>query len=143
MYKKILLGTILIVAIIFSFNSCFAEDNSSMLDNMGDNMKNAVNNVQNGVEDAARNISGASKDATENIAQKANSVTNELMDGDNNSTYNANYNATRTATDNNNTFMGMDANVWTWLIIGVAAVAIIALILYYMAGLRSSDNYRD
>ena len=142
MYKKILLGTILIVAIVFSFNSCFAEDNSSMLDNMGDNIKNAVNNVQNGVEEAARNISGASKDATENIAQKANSVTNELMDGDSN--YNANYNATRTATDNNsNTFMGMDANVWTWLIVGIAAIAIIALIWYYMAGLRSSDNYRD
>ena len=142
MYKKILLGTILIVAIVFSFNSCFAEDNSSMLDNMGDNMRNAVNNVQNGVEDAARNISGASKDATENIAQKANSVTNELMDGDSN--YNANYNATRTAIDNNsNTFMGMDANVWTWLIVGIAAIAIIALIWYYMAGLRSSDNYKD
>ncbi len=141
MYKKILLGTLLIVAIVFSFNSCFAEDNSSMLDNMGNNIKNAVNNVQNGVEDAARNISGASKDATENIAQKANSVTNELMDGDSN--YNANYNATRTATDNNNTFMGMDANVWTWLIVGIAAIAIIALIWYYIAGLRSSDNYRD
>lgn len=139
MYRKILLSIILIVAVVFSFNTCFADDNSTMLDNMGNNIKNAVNNVQNGVEDAARNISGASKDATENIAQKANSITNELTDGDNN----ANYNAARTATNNNNTFMGMDANVWTWLIVGIAAIAIIALIWYYMAGLRSSDNYRD
>ena len=146
MFKKIFLGALLTFVIIFSCTNCFAEDNSTMLDNMGNNIKNAVNNIENGVEDAARNISGASKDATENISQKANSITNNLMDGSTaNYDANTNYNATRTDTTmtNSNTFMGMDANMWTWLRVGIAAIAIIALIWYYMAGLRSSDNYKD
>ena len=57
-----------------------------------------------------------------------------------------NYNTTRVATTDttgNATFMGMDANMWTWLIVGIAAIAIIALIWYYTMQLRSSDNHRD
>ena len=51
---------------------------------------------------------------------------------------NGNYNATRTATTAN-TFMGMNSTAWTWLIIGIAAIAIIALVWYYSMQLRSSD----
>ena len=84
---------------------------------------------------------------------------NELMNTNNNdrndnAEYNANfdnnagtdYNASRVATTDttgNATFMGMDANMWTWLIVGIAAIAIIALIWYYTMQLRSSDNHRD
>ena len=155
MYKKLLISFSLIIAIIFSCTICFANnmvnDAANMMQDAGNNIRNAVNNADNAVEDAARNISGASKDATENITQKANNIGNELMNTNNDQNartdYNANnYNATRVATTdttNNATFMGMNANVWTWLIIGVAAIAIIALIWYYMMQLRSSDNNRD
>ena len=38
-------------------------------------------------------------------------------------------------------FMGMNATTWTWLIIGIAAIAIIALVWYYSSQLKSSSNY--
>ena len=53
---------------------------------------------------------------------------------------NSNYNATRTSTTTNNTFMGMSATAWTWLIIGVAGIAIIALVWYYGTQVRTSHN---
>ena len=163
MYRKVLLSAILIIAIIFSFTSCFANDMineaGNMMQDVGNNIRNAMNNAGNAVEDATRNISGATQDATENITQRANNIGNELMNTNNNerndnAEYNAdfdnnagtNYNTTRvatTGTTDNATFMGMDANMWTWLIVGVAAIAIIALIWYYTMQLRSSDNHRD
>ncbi len=161
MYKKLLISVSVIVAIIFSFSVCFANnmmnEAGNMLQDAGNNIRNIVGNAENAVEDTARNISGASKDATENITQKANNIGNEMMNStnnQNNTEYNANfnnntdndYNATRVATTgtaNNATFMGMDANMWTWLIVGIAAIAIISLIWYYTMQLRSNDNNRD
>ena len=163
MYRKVLLSAILAIAIMFSFTSCFANDMineaGNMMQDVGNNIRNAMNNAGNAVEDATRNISGATQDATENITQRANNIGNELMNTNNNerndnAEYNADfdknevtkYNTTRvttTGTTDNATFMGMDANMWTWLIVGVAAIAIIALIWYYTMQLRSSDNRRD
>ena len=154
MYKKLLISFSLIITFIFSCTICFANnminETTNMMQNAGNNIRNAVDNAGNTIEDTARNISGASKDATENITQKANNIGNELMNTNNDQNsrtdYNTNnYNATRvsTASTNNETFMGMNANVWTWLIVGVTAIAIIALIWYYTMQLRSSDNHRD
>ena len=56
---------------------------------------------------------------------------------------NKNYTATRTSTGTEaNTFMGMTATSWTWLIMGIAAIAIVALVWYYSSQMRSS-NYDD
>ena len=163
MYRKVLLSAILAIAIMFSFTSCFANDMineaGNMMQDVGNNIRNAMNNAGNAVEDATRNISGATQDATENITQRANNIGNELMNTNNNerndnAEYNAdfdnnagtNYNTTRVATTDttgNATFMGMDANMWTWLIVGVVAIAIIALIWYYTMQLHSSDTHRD
>ena len=38
--------------------------------------------------------------------------------------------------------MGMNATMWTWLIIGIATIAIVALVWYYSMQMRSS-NYDD
>ena len=51
-----------------------------------------------------------------------------------------NYSATRTSTDA--TLMGMNATAWTWLILGLAAIAIVALVWYYSMQVTSS-NYKD
>ena len=45
-------------------------------------------------------------------------------------TTNNGYTATRTSTAQD-TFMGMNATAWTWLIIGVLGVLVIGLIWYY------------
>ena len=52
-----------------------------------------------------------------------------------------NYTATRTNAEGS-TLMGMNATTWTWLIIGIAAIAIVALVWYYSMQMRSS-NYDD
>ena len=79
----------------------------------------------------------------ENGAQNTANQAGNVMQG----TMNDGYNATRTATDTDagvgaSTFMGMSATAWTWLIMGIAAAAIVALVWYYGSQVRSS-NYDD
>ncbi len=35
----------------------------------------------------------------------------------------------------------MNGTTWIWLILGIAGIAIIAMVWYYSAQLRSSDDY--
>ena len=79
---------------------------------------------------------------------ETNKDNNDNDNNDNNRTTlnpaTANYSATRTSTTDttNNTFWGMNATAWTWLIIGLAAIAIVALVWYYSMQITSSD-YKD
>ncbi len=142
MYKKLLIATSILIMAIFSFSTCFANDG---LQDAADGVRDVVGGAENAVEDAARDISNASKDATNKMEQGANNMGNTVMNHIDNNTQtgftNNNYTATRTATTDN-TFMGMNSTAWTWLIIGIAAIAIIALVWYYSMQVRSS-NERD
>ncbi len=134
MYKKLLIGTIILVATIFTFSICFGADNN----NMTQDIKNAANNVTNGIRNTVGNAENTIEGATNNVAGATKNATNM----NNNTNNNTDYNATRTATGttgNNETFMGMTSTAWTWLIMGIAAIAIIALVWYYSTQLRSSD----
>lgn len=141
MYKKLLIVSSVIIIAIFSFTICLANNG---LQEAADGVRNVVGGAENAIEDAAKNISNASKDATNRMEQGANNVGNSVMNHNttnNNVRTNAtngNYTATRTATTNN-TFMGMNATAWTWLIIGIAAIAIVALVWYYSMQVRSSN----
>ncbi len=148
MYKKLLISSIIFALAIFSFSMCFA--NNDVQDAV-DGIRNVVGGAENAIEDGARDISNASKDATSDMGQGFNNIGNTMMEnGDNNNTkkdtnnnmnsgiMNNDYTATRTATTDN-TFMGMNATAWTWLILGIAAIAIIALVWYYSMQLRSSN----
>ena len=159
MNKKLFISIGILLACIFSFNFCSAADG---LQNIAEDVRNAVGGAENAVEDAAKDVSNASKDATgsmENTANNAgdsmkNTATNigdsmknvannvgNAMSGT--TSDNGDYTATRTSTTGNNaTFMGMTATAWTWLILGVAAIAIVALVWYYSMQVRSS-NYDD
>lgn len=150
MYKKLLIASSVLIIGIFSFSVCFANNG---LQDAADGVRNVVGGAENAVEDAARDISNASKDATGKMEQGANNIGNAVMNAttnDNNRDHttrtnpmNNNYTATRTATTDT-TFMGMNTTAWTWLIIGIAAIAIVALVWYYSMQLRSSDyNGRD
>ena len=57
-------------------------------------------------------------------------------------TNNGDYTATRTSTTQA-TFMGMNATAWTWLILGIAAIAIVALVWYYSMQLRDANSHND
>lgn len=142
MYKKLLIASSFIIMAIFSFSFCYANNG---LQDAADGVRNVVGGAENAVEDAAKNISNASKDATGKMEQGANNMVdnnrNNNMNNNNrnnNNNNNNNYTATRTSATNN-TFMGMNATAWTWLIMGIAGIAIVALVWYYSMQLRSSN----
>ena len=58
---------------------------------------------------------------------------------------NGDYTAQRTATTTDGTMAGMNSTTWIWLIMAVLAVAIIALVYYYSAGLATNNrnNYHN
>ena len=146
MYKKLLTGAALLIIGVFSFSVCFANNG---LQDAANGVRDVVGGAENAVEGAAKDISNASKDATGKMEQGANNVGNAIMNNDHHNRddrtdgRNNDYTATRTAATDT-TFMGMNATAWTWLIVGIAAIAIVALVWYYSMQLRSSDhNGRD
>lgn len=130
MYRKLLLGIGVILAIIFSFNICFANNETPDVIN---GIRNVVGGAENAVEDATKDITDASKNATSQMENAGNDITNAITDN--------NYIATRTSTDS--TLMGMGSTAWTWLILGVAAIAIVALVWFYSVQLNGSNHDRN
>lgn len=96
--------------------------------------------LQVGVSNTAKNVTEDMENGAKNMT---NSVSNTMSSGSTRNSDNNNYTATRTMADTSPaTFMGMTANTWTWLIMGIAAIAIVALVWYYSNQLRTS-NYND
>lgn len=144
MYKKLLTSIAILIIGIFSFTVCFANNG---LEDVANDVRNVVGGAENAVEDAAKDISNTSKDITGGIENGANNMANDIMNNNNDNTKtsmkNNNYTATRTSTTGN-TLMGMNATAWTWLIIGIATIAIVALVWYYSMQIRSSEyNSKD
>ena len=150
MYKKIIVSTcILLASIIFSFNFCLANDATNMLENAANGVRNVVGGAEDAVENAASGVTNTVRNMTEDVENGANSATNSMRNATNSTKdtndnmNNEGYVATRTATDAGAaTFMGMTSTAWTWLIIGIAAIAIVALVWYYGNQLKSS-RYDD
>ena len=169
MYRKLFISFAILLSIIFSFTMCFANNDAGS--DVVNGIRDVVGGAENAIENGARDISNASKDATGGMEQDANNAGNNmentngnnngnsmLDEGNNDNTAkdtnnetgtaglmnnnNNAYTATRTATTGDATFMGMGSTAWTWLILGIAAIAIIALVWYYSMQLRNS-NYDD
>lgn len=144
MYKKLLVGFTLLIVCVFSFSLCFANDAKTMVEDASNTVKNVVGGAENVVKNTAEDVSNGAKNMTKGIENGAKNTTNQAgnaMQG----TMDSGYNATRTAVDTDagtSTFMGMNATAWTWLIMGIAAAAIVALVWYYGSQVRSS-NYDD
>lgn len=146
MSKKLIITTcILIASIIFSFSICFANDASNMLEDAANGVRNVVGGAENAIENAAGGVSNTAKNATEGVENGMNKASNSVSNTMSSATRdnNGSYTATRTAIDEGAaTFMGMTATAWTWLIMGIAAIAIVALVWYYSSQLRTS-HYDD
>ncbi len=134
MKKKLLISLAIILASIFSFTVCFATDG---LENVTNAVRNVVGGVENTVENAAKDVSNVSKDATGSVENGINSDTHNSMSRTNN------YNTTRVATGSSNMSGGMSASAWTWLILGIVAIAIIAVVWYYSMQLTNGRNNHD
>ena len=149
MNKKFFISLGITLSIIFSFTFCFATDNGpgSALGNTANNVRNVVGGVENTVENAARDVSNTSKDATGSVENKMHNDTNAKNDNHaatgktTTSNTDGRYNARRTSTGT--TLMGMTNTGWTWLILGIAAIAIIAVVWYYSMQFTNNNNNND
>lgn len=141
MTKKTI-GAIIAAIIMFATSSVFAANNE-----IGDSMTKATNTVRNvvgGAENVVENAAGAIgtgvKDLGNTFTDGAARVTNTTNNNANKVT--DRYTTTRTSTTgttNNGTFLGMSSNVWTWLVLAIAAIAIVGLVWYY--AVQNNNNY--
>lgn len=164
MNKKILLSVILLTAFIFSFNCVFAENTTNTPANtVNDSMNkagNTVENAGNAVRDAGNSAMNAVNNVVDGTQNAINTLTEDRTDNNSNTgatnnhdnnnmsmtgtTNNGNRNYTTTRTANEGTLLGMNATTWTWLIMGIVGIAIIALVWYYsMQHDTANGNYDD
>lgn len=143
MKKKSLLivGLLIAVILMFATTFSFATDDHGAMTGVND----AVNGVRNTIGGAENAVEGAVKDVTDTTKNATDNTTN--MGINRNDTQSTNYTANRTATTgtttNAGTFLGMSSTMWTWLILAIAIVAIIALVWYYSNQLTRTRNYDD
>ncbi len=145
----------LIIAIVFALftTSVFASntDVGESLNKAGSSIRNVVNGAETVIEDGAKDLVDGAKDMGNNMENADDNRANEqdnmnpadtmagTIDNGNN---NGGYTATRTSsTTNGNTFLGMSANTWTWFVLAIAALAIIALVWYY--AMQNKSDYED
>lgn len=144
MNKKFFVSLAIILFSIFSFSICLANDGKSGMGTAANDVRNFVGGVEDTVENAARDVSNTSKGVTGGVENDMNRNYASGMTNSNGmigSNRNSNYTATRTSTN-----MGMSQNTWIWLIIGVAAIAIIAVVWYYSMQFtngRRNNNDKD
>lgn len=142
MNKKIFVSLVVAVFAIFSFSICFANDGNTVLNTATNDIRNFVGGVENTVENAALDISNTSKDVTGGTENKMSKSEDKMNNGIFSSAgATNNYSARRTSTEN--TVMGMSSNAWTWIILGVAAIAIIAVVWYYSMQFTNNNHHND
>ena len=149
---------IAIIAIIFSIIfSITVSANTNDIKNAAGSatnfVRNAIGGAENVVEDAAKGTAGEriGNDVQNGVTDVKDSMksnnTNTMSgsmsnpnDSDKIGRTNNNYTATRTATTSDVAFLGISNTVWTWLIIGITAIAIISLIVFYMRQNKTTNN---
>ena len=127
MKRKALVVLFILFALLFISTISFANNDikdgvHSATDTVIDGASNLANDARKGVGAIENTIEDGAKDI-------GNAVFND----------NADYTTARTATAMNNT--NNMSNIWTWVILAVAAVVIVGLIWYYLAQNNHTDNY--
>lgn len=136
MNRKFFVSLAIILFTIFSFSICLASDETSGLNTTANDVRNFVGGVESTVENAAMDVSNVSKDAT---GGTENAMNEKSSSGMFTSKTNNNYTSTRTSTDA--AVGGMSQNAWIWIIMGIVAIAIIAVVWYY--SMQFTGNNRN
>lgn len=128
--------------LIFITTNVFAANNNfgQSMNNAGNGIRNVVGGAENVVEDAVGGIGAGVQNIGNALTQ--GDTNNDNMD--NGSLENGGYTATRTATPratSDNNAMGINSNIWTWIILGIAAVLIVGLVWYYAK--QNSNGYNN
>ena len=154
MSKKLVFTVGLLISLIFTFAVTFSfatDGNGAMngVNNAVNDVRGAVGGAENAVEGAVKDVTNTTKNATNTTENNMNNATRSNTTNLNitgNNTQSTGYTANRTATTgtaNTGNFLGMSSTMWTWLILAVAVVAIIALVWYYSNQLNNNKRYDD
>lgn len=121
-FSIILILSLLISICSFSFAATEALNSTkNAVMNVGNAIGNGVKDVANGATNLGKDAVNTTKSAGNSIVGATSSMNKDGMD----------YTATRTATSNN--VMGLSSTAWTWLILGIVGIVIVALVWYYGA----------
>jgi len=145
MKKKFFIIAILFAIFSFAFISYTLA--ATNMDNAVNGIRNFVGGAENVVEDAGKGAVNGIKDGVNAIGNGAKSVTNGIengmnRDGNRNDTMrttgtidgnNGGYTATRTSADTGaaGLFGNVSNNVWTWMVLAIVGIVIVALVMYY------------
>lgn len=154
MNKKILITISVFCLLIMSLCSySFAANNGmnkakNAVMNVGNSVGDAVVGAKNAVVDGAKGITNGAatlgKDAintTQNLGNDAKNTVGTVTGNLGNDR--DDYTATRTATTSNSNLFGMSTTAWTWLILGIVGIVIVALVWYYGAQYEHRNYNND
>lgn len=139
MKRKIYIAILTVFAILaVSCSYCFANNTTSSavdgIRNIVGGAENVVEDVGKGVSEGIKNVTDAGKNTMENMTSGKN-VQNTRT------TNNTNYTATRTTartTSAENT--GINSTMWTWIIMAIVGIVIIALVWMYA---KQNNTYNN
>lgn len=145
--KRLFTFTAILFTVI-AFLTGYSYANNTAMEQMKDSIRNAVGGTENVVEDAAKNGADGVKKGFNSLGNTTNSVVHGISDGMNNTTSgypldNDNNNDDYTARRTNTTFAGTNGTMWTWLIIGIAAIAVLGFLWYYSMQKASDKNDKN
>lgn len=147
MKKKIILSIIALLSLLSICIYSFAMDNvtnnirsfvggaENTVENMANDAATGVRNGLNTVEGGTENVMNDIKDGTHDTE---NTVAGVVTDNNNNN----GYSASLTSADQN-AMTGMTNNMWTWIIVGIVALAIGLMIWAYARNKNNNDMYID
>ena len=147
MKKKLYITILTLLAILtFSISYTFASNNMTAVDgirNVVGGAENVVENAGKGIVDGVRNVTSAGQNTMGNVTGgvRTQNTGNKIVDGTTDG-YTATRTTTRAATGTNTgTFLGMNSTVWTWLIMAIVGIAIVALVWMYAK--ENHHSYND
>ncbi len=142
--KTLVFLSILAFTLFFSVSYCFA--NNNIAEDAVNGVRNVVGGAENAVEGTVSGVTNGVRNGINDTENAANNIVNGTMKTTNNE---GDYTAARTATTrsatgtNNNTFLGMGATAWGWLIMAVLGVITVALVWFYGKEREAHSNYDD
>ncbi len=150
----IILSALFVALLMLSTTVVFASDTSDKMksgisnagntivdgaERLGNDVKSGINDVESGIENGARDLMNNADDSM-NDNDKANGAF-EINNGRKST---SNYTATRTSTDDSMaTGSGFDMtnpNTWVWILAAIAAVIVVALVIYAVAQPTGRNN---
>ena len=127
------------------YGQAFSDNLNNAVKNVTDGSRNATNNAENAMNNTANTVGNSVNNTLNNNNTATTGNNNSNRTNSTNTAYSANrLSTTGTNNGDNAKFLGMTSTAWTWLILAVATVAIVALVWYYSNQITTdSKNYHD